>query len=521
MEDMPDRYGYPPDEPVIGAPPPPPLPRHPAPPAAFPGAAGEDDGYVEEDEYWDDDSPYDDGYDDEYEYYQDTPARQPMFYVFIALAVLVGAAAVFLLYTIVNGGEEDTVAAVPPTEAAKAQVRIDAPTAGTSVETGKDVDVLVTANATEPLAKFQLLLQDTVVDEVPAPAPGSGSIYTATLRLKLDKRGEYTILVRVTTQSGTTKDSDRVRITAKEPINTPPAAVKGKVTTTVTLRKAPADSADAMGTLNRGQEVTVTGKTQDTEWLFVDANGGGWIRKAGLEITDSLALVPVRTETPSPTATTPPPTVTAVPSPSPSPTATPANAPDFVPTDARLVDGGAGLEVTVQNASGNAYSGSLVISVKVGGNNLSRAFGITLAANASTTMKFELGQPVTTNATVDIKLDPDNAIRELKEDNNNVSIVLSAPVEQPKLTVTATLVGNNVEVTIANSGGSLAAPDASVVITLITGGVTSRQELPVPLAIPKGGQQKVTLPKPQGSGSATIQVLVGGQPIATGTVQIP
>ena len=59
----------------------------------------EDDEY-DEDDYEDDEDSY--GYYDEYE--DSAPARQPMFYVFVALAALVGGIVVFLLFSLVNNG---------------------------------------------------------------------------------------------------------------------------------------------------------------------------------------------------------------------------------------------------------------------------------------------------------------------------------------------------------------------------------------------------------------------------------
>jgi len=99
---MSDRHGdYPEDEPVIGATYPPPPP----PPAGegyiggsdsapydvlgavaddWDGEEGYDDEYDEYDDEYDADSYYD-GYEDDV-----APARQPLFYVFVALAALVG-----------------------------------------------------------------------------------------------------------------------------------------------------------------------------------------------------------------------------------------------------------------------------------------------------------------------------------------------------------------------------------------------------------------------------------------------
>jgi len=113
---MSERYDdeYSEDEPVIGATYAPPVP----PPLAQPvyigatytdGHAGTN-GYAET---YDDDEYFDEEPEDDYDYYEEddydegAPARQPMFYVFIALAALVGGIVVFLLFSLVHNSDSN------------------------------------------------------------------------------------------------------------------------------------------------------------------------------------------------------------------------------------------------------------------------------------------------------------------------------------------------------------------------------------------------------------------------------
>src|SRR3982751_2294096 len=119
---MSERYGaFPPDEPVIGAVLPPPPPGTPATPTLDPyDDEFEEEGYAPEDEW---EGEYDDGYEEEPyygDYYDDAPAGEPMFYVFVGLAALIGAAAVFLLFPVVRNDDNNGAAgAAPATASAK------------------------------------------------------------------------------------------------------------------------------------------------------------------------------------------------------------------------------------------------------------------------------------------------------------------------------------------------------------------------------------------------------------------
>lgn len=516
---MSDRYGsYPPDEPVIGAsyPPPPSAP----PTGGYPADPGaeyydEEDEYDEGYAYAEDEDGYGDYDDDYYDdgYYEETPARQPMFYVFIGLSALVGAVVVFLLFSLVAGkaGGGDS-----PTPAAQFKVLIDSPAPNDRVDIGKQFEVNVRATSTEAITKFELFASDRMVDTVNVTsAPADGKTYATTLKTQFDQKGEYKIFVRVTSSSGTHKDSDKQTVIAVQPVGDKPLVIKGKVIATVNVRKSPAENGDLVKTLDAGQEVNIVGKTRDNEWLLIDLEGGSWVKRTAIDPQDSLALVPFKDPTPVPL-----PTATNTVEPSPSPSATPTtnpNAPDFAPTGAALSDGGAKLTITVANLGNGAYHGPLVASVSgdVTGELVVEA---NMAANGGVaTFVFDVSPPITTQGKkVTVSVDPKNSIKESREDNNGATFVLQPPVEQPRLQMVVEEKGSNLSVLISNTGGALAAPSAEIRVTL----GNDRYSRTESLAINKGGSQTVTLPRPQGTGQATVEIIVSGSVLASGTVQL-
>ncbi len=502
---------YPPDEPIIGAasfPPPPP-----ARPTAQPYIGAEDDGYddgVAEEDEWDDEYGYDDdgGY---YGDYDDVPARQPMFYVFIGMAVLLGVAFVALLFSLVNSGGDDGDPKVNPAF----NVQIDQPLNNEVVPTGKQLDVIAVASSNEAVTRFELFIDDQPVAQG-QPGPADGTVYRATLKWQFDRSGTHKMFVRVTSASGATADSTKVNLRVIEPIGDKPAVIKGKAITTTNVRLGPGEQFESIGRLNDGEEVRILARSRNTDWLYIEFQNDGWVKRAAIEAEDSLEFLPVKDVTPTPAPSTNTPQPSATPSVSPSATVV-ANAPDFAPTGAVLIDGGTKLRVTVANLSLNNYSGSLVVSVGgVAAGTLEQAFPVNLVANSSATVDFDLDPPVTVQKTAVIRVDPQNAIKEAKEDNNEASIGLSPPVEQPQLTLAIVAGAQALEITISNAGGALATTDATIEVTL----GNQSTSVKTPLAINKGGNQKVSVSKPSGQGEATIKVIVGGQTLASTKFQI-
>jgi|GEM_PF-1349653 len=528
---MSERYdtGYPEDEPVIGGTgfEPPQRPLTPPGQPRYIGAAVADDfeepeiGYAEplDDEYDEEPEFYDE--DDEYGYYdedydEEIPARQPMFYVFVALAALVGGLVVFLLFSLVNNGGEGGGGG-----ATGFAVRIDSPVKDKRVEIGKTEEVIVQASATQPIALFELFVGDRLADSLQVTETPPDNKYIATLQYTLPAKGNYDLKVKITTSTGETKESDKVRVIAIEPVGERPQTIRGKVVADTTLRTGPGDQFPESTTLKAGEEVTILGKDRQVNWLLVEtAAGPRWARRNAIEEFDSLDLVQVRepTATPRPTQE---PTSTQLPSPSPSASASPspsANAPDFVPVNAVLIDGGTVLRVTIQNVSTNAYDGALVVGVSGDVNAPEVAVAAKLAANGgSATIDFEVNPPITaTGKKAVVSVDPKNAVREGREDNNSATFVLLPPEEEPKLEILApTVQAAAIAVTIRNSGGAM--PATTVQVRVKVGASEASQSQTIALA--KGQTANFSVSKP-GTGAATVEVVINGQVVATANITI-
>ncbi|HEX6031055.1 MAG TPA: CARDB domain-containing protein [Tepidiformaceae bacterium] len=511
---MTDRYGsYPPDEPVIGAdyPPAPQLPSQQhadyigagswgqgSAPAAPPPSYPEDDEYVDEydDEY---DEYYGDGYYDE-----ESPARQPIFYAFIAIAILIGGGMIFLLFSLFGGGSDD------PSVPAGFNVRIDSPQNNERVEIGKPKDVAVEATSNEQITKFELLVAGKSGDQVSVTEPGANGVYTATLKYTFDRTGEYELFVRVTSISGATKDSDKIKVVAIQPVGDKPVKIEGKIIGQASVRRGPGDNFDVIRTLNPGETVNILGKTRDGSWLLVDIEDG-WVRKEAVDPTESLALVPIKDPTPTraPATATP----TEEPSPTVSPTANP-NAPDFVPNNAILIDGGKTLRVTVINLSSNAYNGPLVVGVaKVAVTAPQTVVDAKIPANGSITVDFDLDPPITeSGSSAQVSIDPGNVVNESNEDNNAATFVLTPAAEPPSIVIHAPSVGaTSISVTVKNEGGELKSSEITVRLNL---GDTSVEQTKT-VALAKNQSESFTLARPAGSGQGVITVLVNGEPVAS------
>ncbi|MFN8616171.1 MAG: CARDB domain-containing protein [Dehalococcoidia bacterium] len=528
---MSDRYDndHAEDEPVIGgsyAPAAPPLSPPAAPsiasgigydsePQASYAANGYDEGFDEDDEYYEDEDEYDEYYDD-----GGTPARQPMFYVFIAMAALVGGIVVFLLFSLVNNGGGDDAGGGGST---KFNVNIDSPQKDKRIEVGKSEDVSIQATATDPISRFELFVGDKLTDSVDVTETPADNKYRAILHLTLQTKGNYDIFVRVTSSNGATKDSSKVRVIGIEPVGERPQTIKGKVATDTTLRTGPGDNFAESGTLKGGQVVTILGKSRTVDWLLVDtAQGQRWAKRTAIDPLDSLDLVPIRDVTPTP-APTQPPTNTAVPSPSASPSASVSpspnpNSPDFVPTNAVLIDGGTTLRVTVQNVSNTAYNGPLVVSV--GGDVAANSIVVDakLAANGgSATVDFQVTPPITASGKkAQVTVDPNNAVKELREDNNAATFVLPLPEEAPDIQIQAPQVAPSaITITIQNVGGPLAA--TNVTLRVKVGNAEAAQSQNIALA--KSQTATFTVNKP-GVGAATAEVVINGVVVASASFTI-
>lgn len=369
--------------------------------------------------------PYDGSYYDDYDD-EVSPARQPVFYIFLGLALLVGGVFIFLLFSLFGGnGEEPSL----PTSAFN--IVIDQPLANERVATGADLTIAARANGSEPIRKFELFIQDRAVDSIDAQPPADGAPYSASFTWRFSSKGEYTIFVRATSESGATKDSEKVTVVAYESPGDRPVSISGRVVATVSMRTGPGEEYEAVGTLTAGQEVKIIGKSSDAEWLLIDIDGGRWVKRQAIEVLESLALVPVREPTPVPE-----PTATNTPDPSPSPTETPTvnpTDPDLSPTDALLV-GARKIRVTVHNAGGD-FSGALTITVdvqEVGSdvvNSKQVVFDVQIPSQEALAIDFELSEAIIAKSAVRVKLEV--PVHEQRSDNNITTFVVTPEEATP------------------------------------------------------------------------------------------
>ncbi len=484
-----------PDEPVIGE-------------TYVPRYDSDSDAPDDWDEYGDqyDDDP---GYDDD-GYYDDVAARQPIFYVFIGLAVVLGGAFIFLLFTLVNRNDDDANpgGGLATQTVVDARIRIDSPLANDRIEINKQREVLVTASATEEIANFELYIDDKLVDRIPGGAPDLEKIYHARLNATIGQKGEHSIFVRLITISGAKQDSEKVQVVAIEPVGETTPSIQGRVLTLTTLRAGPIDTANSLGEVREGQQVKVTGRTSDNEWLFVDVAPGGWIKRNAVELLDALSIVPIQNATATPATATPQTTVTPGATISP----TPANLPDLAPANGQLFDGGSGLRISVSNLATTAYGGALEVSVTgLTTGTLTRVFAVNVPPGGAVTVDFELDPPITQQRTATIRIDPANAVRESNEDNNQVSISLVPPVEAPAIVIAeAKQDGDFVDIRIRNDGGQMNQTTVTVAVQL--GGASNTQAQTLTLA--KGATANFRVAAP-GAGSGRVVVTINGTPVAS------
>ncbi len=463
-----------------------------------------DDAPIGADEEWIDEyeDPYDDYYYDD-EYYESTPARQPLFYIIIGLAVVLGALLVFLVFQFVGGNGEP--APVDPTF----NVTIDEPRENDRVNIDSDIDVRIRANATEPIVRLQLHVDGEMVDEEQFLEEPPDGIYSATLQFRPSETRNYTLTAHAISESGASAESEPVTVVAVEAIDDPPETITGQVITNVNAREGPGDEYEAVRTLTSGETVTIVGRSADSEWLLLD--DGTWVRRAAIQPSESIELLPVREPTPEPEPT---PTPEEEETPTPTPV---VDAPDFMPTNATLDGNGSILRVTVANLSSTGYEGPLVVRVTgFERGPIEQVFGVNIPGNSAAAVEFNLSPAHTDGATIQAIVDPDGAIEELSDDNNTATFVLAPPVEPPVIVIASASEQNgNVQVVIQNTGGQLESSEVTVRVE-INGTSTERRET---IALAKDQTHSFSVPAP-GTGQAEVKVYVGNQQVDSAAITI-
>ena len=474
-----------------------------------------DDGDYDGEPYeqQEEDADYEDEYEPEigssyyYDDWDDAPQRQPIFYVFIGIAVLLGALFVFLLFNLFdsNGDGETPLGSIDPAF----NITIDSPIAEERVQVNQEIDVFIRANSNEQIVRIELLSNDEIVDSTEFAAPPEDGVYSPTLIVRFPRTGSYELQARAISQSGATKVSVKVPLSAVELVDQQPATLAGEVITTVNARTGPGEEYPTARTFDAGDIVTLVGVSPEGDWLLMDDDL--WIRRAALQLSDSTALLPTRRPTPTPAPT-------ATPTPEPSETATPgANAPDLSPVNATLTNDGNSLQISVRNLSASVYEGPLVVAVVgLDEGDLQEAFVVNIPAGASRTVTFDLAQPNTDGGTVEVTVDVGDNIEESNEDNNAATFTLSPPADSPELQVAAQLDGANLVITVTNVGGQLNSSTVRVSVTL--NGTTSTEK---DIALATGQADVFNVLRPAGPGTAEIRVFLNDVQVASGSIEIP
>ena len=177
------------------------------------------------------------------------------------------------------------------------------------------------------------------------------------------------------------------------------------------------------------------------------------------------------------------------------------------------------MRVTISNLASSDYSGPIVVSASgLPNGDVVQVFDREVLANGAVTVDFAVNPPMTEGGPVQISVDPDNAIKEAREDNNDATFVLGAPIEPPALSVqSATVEGQTVTVVVENTGGELSSTTMVVAIALGDELVQTSSQV----ALATGQTKSFMLTRPQGSGTATVTVSIDGQALASTEVEIP
>ena len=450
--------------------------------------------------------------------------RTAAFYLFAAMALVVGGILIFLLFRVLN---DDTVAPVEPTPLpVESVVRIESPIPGARVPVNEDLDIIASIVSGEGIERLDLLVSGIVKDQEFSLSPtGDGTRYAAVLTTRFEASGSYDLTVRAFTTGGQVFTSEPIRVTARPAAtSTPDISITGQIVAVASLRTGPGDSCGQAGTLEPPQVVTVTGRTGDDQWLQIETGGGLWVRESAVEITSgSLTQVPVLAIT----CTAPPPATrpveaqgTATPTPTPSEDPPPPNAPDFIPSNAVLIEGGDTLRITLANTSTSPFSGPIVVRVEgVPADPAERVVNVSMEPNGEAWVNFTIDPPITEQSSVTVTIDPDDAIAESSEDNNVTEFVLAPPPEGPVLSLVPAITGGVLSVTIQNDGGALSTSDARLVVSVPGETITRTIS---PLAIPEGEATAIDgIAVPRTGESITVTLFIDGINVATAGVPNP
>jgi CARDB/Bacterial SH3 domain len=266
------------------------------------------------------------------------------------------------------------------------------------------------------------------------------------------------VVVLLSARSGDNDTSAQIQPGGKTPTkqatnqNDNLSGLVGKATSTINVRSGPSNSYVVQGVLRRGSEVSITGKSDDREWLQIEypihSNLHGWVLASSLEVQGDLAAVAIATPESLPMADVPTyeavetvpaeltpevtPTITSTPSPS---------LPDLVVGGSLVSNGVLVITVTNQGAGPLPATALQVGIFDVSGSsalNSTTASVQGLAPGASVDIRtgfVTLGGP----AQVLVIVDPSGKVNESDDTNNRLTVSLSShPTATPDAATTPT-----------------------------------------------------------------------------------
>ena len=218
------------------------------------------------------------------------------------------------------------------------------------------------------------------------------------------------------------------------------SGVSGTTVKVTTVRAAPGSGAAVLGTMNKGEDVAIDGRTSDSGWFRIvyppESDLHGWIDATFLTITGDPTLVVVATAEPLSQVKLPtvPPSVATAAASSPTPeatetaTATPAGGqlPDLVIGSTPTLSNNR-LFVTVVNQGPGAAVGDLVVAIftpdggKLLGGATLPAYTLSPGASIDVSTNYE----VVGSETLLLIVDPNGTIPEQDDLNNRVTVAVS------------------------------------------------------------------------------------------------
>ena len=460
-------------------------------------------------------------------------------YFFTIAALVIGGILIFLLFRVLNDNGDEPPVEPTPVEVTP-EARIETPSPGQRLTVDEELTVIVSVVSGEDIVRFELLITGITKDQVFTSRVTAENTYAAVLTARFEAAGVYDLVVLAYTASGDEIQSDPIQVVVvPSPEETPEPSTTALVVGLTELRTGPSGEYNQAGTLEPGQVITVTGRTRDQQWLQLE--NGLWVRLSAVDIDPGdLAGLPDVDAPPPPSPTpTPPPTpadtgdsegngegepnLTTTPTATPTSTA-PLNAPDFIPTNAVLLDRGATLRVTITNTSTNSFSGAIVVRVEEVPDDpdevatpIELAENLSMEPNDTAALNFTIDPPVTEQITVRVTVDPDDAVAESSEDNNQVDFIVVPPFAGPDLSLAAVVSGDVLRVTIANAGDPLSTNDARLVIS-VPGETTTRTISP--LAIGEGESVEIDdIAVPQTGEAIRITLFIDG--VNEGSTSVP